>query len=269
MAGRRQYKGRYRGRPRSSGSERARQHIREAANFSAEVGGTDRDIKEYFFSLEGSALEELLDEYEKANSKKAREYAEFAIPLWRSGKRKMSGEVAKRLFTLLPDRMPMRDKMKLVETLWRHKGPSSNRTLYIGPDVDVQLLGDVVREHFASVVTKQRIPEEMEKRFTWLAGNDVDAKQQLLNHFLQLERGLLDGAVERKVPMLISQVSRQDHGHFNEVLEIGKHTLRIVYSPLSEGLSDSPPPTPEVPRTGCSPAIVIFIIVLLLILSGL
>ena len=36
---------------RSVGLERALKHIREAETLSSELGGTDKDVKEYFFSL--------------------------------------------------------------------------------------------------------------------------------------------------------------------------------------------------------------------------
>ena len=42
---------RRRGRRRNYGQERALQHIQEAKDLSRELGGTDEDVKSYFFSL--------------------------------------------------------------------------------------------------------------------------------------------------------------------------------------------------------------------------
>src|SRR5436305_370445 len=85
---------RYRRRSYDPGLERALHHIREAKDLSHELGGTDEDVKRYFFDLSSEELRRILDEYEREHGKAAREYAETTIPAWRSGSRKMSGQNA-------------------------------------------------------------------------------------------------------------------------------------------------------------------------------
>ena len=46
----------YRYSSRSAGLERALQHIEEAKQLTRELGGTDKDVKEYFFSLPTNEL---------------------------------------------------------------------------------------------------------------------------------------------------------------------------------------------------------------------
>jgi len=111
-------RGRYRHRSYDRGSEYALQHIREARNLSHELGGTDEDVKRYFFGLSSAELRPILDEYERENGKAAREYAETTIPQWRSGSRQMSGQNAARLFKLLPRFMHLNSKYDIVESLW-------------------------------------------------------------------------------------------------------------------------------------------------------
>ena len=48
---------------RSDGYERARQHIEDAQRLSRELGGTDVDVKKYFFSLPSNQLNVILTEY--------------------------------------------------------------------------------------------------------------------------------------------------------------------------------------------------------------
>ena len=103
---------------RSVGHERALQHIKEAEQLSQELGGTDKDVKAYFFSLPTHQLRTILDAYEAKYGRKPREYAEVTLPKWRSGRVKMSGMNASRLFNLLPPRMPLPEKYKLTENLW-------------------------------------------------------------------------------------------------------------------------------------------------------
>lgn len=76
----RQYRGRrggYKG--RSYGREMAERHIREAIELSAELGGTDQDVKRYFFSLSPDRLRQILEQYGRLHGEPAREYAEKTI----------------------------------------------------------------------------------------------------------------------------------------------------------------------------------------------
>src|ERR1700736_6004601 len=101
---------RYRGgsrphtRSRSYGRERALEHIAAGERLSAELGGMDKGVKDYFFNLSPEDLSTLLDDYQSKYGSKAREYAAKTIRNWSSGRVKMSGMVAARLFNLLPPR---------------------------------------------------------------------------------------------------------------------------------------------------------------------
>jgi len=54
------------------GREIARQHIIEAEQLSRELGGTDVDVKAYFFSLPSRDLQIVLDLYESQYGSQAR-----------------------------------------------------------------------------------------------------------------------------------------------------------------------------------------------------
>ena len=109
----------------SDASERARlAHIKAAEEFSYAVGGSDDIVKKAFFDLSHDAFLLLLDSYEQRFGKPARDYALKAISAWRSGKRRMSGIVAKRLFDLMPPLMQLSEKHKIVEVMWKKFGPS-------------------------------------------------------------------------------------------------------------------------------------------------
>lgn len=239
----RQY--RQRTRSRDPGIERALQHIEEARQFSEEVGGTDQDIKSYFFSLPAEELDRILNLYEEKYSRTAREYAEQTMPRWRSGNRKMSGEVAQRLFSLLPAKMPIKDKFKLVESLWKHKGPSSYRVWYIGPDADPEDVASLVEAHFALQASGHTIPEEMVARFEWLAQGDIGIKQQLLNYMQAMEKQVVGDVLQSKIAMLKSQIQTSHAGSFTETIEIGKHKAVIKYNEMTNGISETAPPAPR------------------------
>lgn len=249
--------------------ERALQHIEEAKAFSDEVGGTDEDIKRYFFALSTEELRNILNTYEKKYSTSARNYAEQALPEWKSGRRKMSGEVAKRLFGLMPERMPIRDKFKLVESLWRHKSPRSFKSLFIGPDADLRDLQHRIESHLRTVITDHTIPVGLEKRFDWLAAGDVHTRQQLLNHMQQMERQLVEGSLTSKIPMVLSRMAANNGARFTETIEIGNHTVSIEFNQGWTGISEARPPYKQDESNssvGCM--VVAGILLLLIVLFG-
>lgn len=244
------YWGRYRNRSygsRSIGHERALEHIREAEALSRELGGTDEDVKGYFFSLTSNQLQGILDQYEAKHGRQAREYAEKTLTKWKSGKVRMSGIVAERLFSLLPPTMPLQSKFQLTESLWKHVGPSSNKTYYIGLDADLEEVSKIVKKHLEEVVTHYGIPASMEARFNWLSQGDVGIKQQLLNHFRQQEKALLSEALRTQLPVLMNHL-RSEGGklttHAAQVLKVGKHEVRVVFNERVNGVTDTTPARP-------------------------
>lgn len=232
------YRSRY-----NSGYKAARKHILEAAELSRELGGTDRDVKSYFFGLEGPKLKSVLYEYGKKYGEDKRQYAEEALPHWRSGQRKMSGVVAGRLFALLPHHMPISKKFELVESLWKFKRPSSTRTIYVGPEADVDKLTSMVREHFKLKVQSYTIDDTTAKRFDWLAENDAKLCQDLRNHFLHLEKEQLATASFDRIRIMLEQIQRMEKNHqtIKQTFEVGKHKVELQFSPESQDISDRAP----------------------------
>lgn len=228
------------------GRERALQHIREAQELSEELGGTDEDVKDYFFSLSSSELKSILDIYEQKFGRSPRMYAEKTFPNWRNGSTQMGGIVAARLFSLLPPYMPITKKYSLIESLWKHVGPSSNKTLYVGIDADLEEVSKIVKEHLEDVVINYTFPESMENRFRWLSQDDVNIKQQLLNYLRQQERGLLSIALNTKLPILINHLKSDDGSfttHVAQELVVGKHQVKIILNKNVSGIVDSYPQT--------------------------
>jgi len=248
--------GRYRGSRRNSygnrsvGLERALEHIREAEALSRELGGTDKDVKEYFFSLSKSQLLVILDKYEREHGKQARDYAEKTLSKWKGGSVQMSGMVAERLFSLLPPTMPIESKFKLTESLWKHVGPSSNKTYYIGLDVNIEEISQRVKDHLAKVVIHYKIPDSMESRFNWLSQGDVETKQKLLNYFRQQEKSLLSKALSTQLPVLLNHL-QSDKGnltnHTAQILKVGKHEVRVEINERVNGISETAPARPKEP----------------------
>lgn len=228
----------------SYGLERAKQHIREAEELSRELGGTDEDVKNYFFSLNGNQLKEIFDKYEKDFGASPREYAQKTYPRWKSGRTHMSGLVATRLFNLLPPFMPLQQKFQLTESLWSHIGPSSSKIYGIGMNADLDELRQIIEKHLEGVVIHYKIPDSLEKRFSWLCQGDVNIKQQLLNHFRQQEKKLLSEVLETKLPILIRNIqgaAGELAVHTKQTLNVGKHEVQIIISDNNNGITERSP----------------------------
>jgi hypothetical protein len=222
------------------GLERARQHIEDAERLSAQLGGTDKDVKEYFFGLLRPQLTQLLDEYEKQYGGPARLYAAATIPKWRSGRVKMGGQTAERLFLLLPPRMPLASKYHLIENLWKQLGPSSKKRIRIGLDADIEQIVETARDHIELVITSYRIPDELEKRFAWLSSGDVGVKQDLLNHLRQMERHLAIQSLRTSLPVLLDHLRSDAGPHTHsaaQILRIGRHEIELLVDRSTAGVT--------------------------------
>lgn len=238
---RKQYRHRGRGRYRAhnSGRERALKHIAEAKALTRELGGTDTDVKEYFFSLSDGELQPIFNEYGVRYGSSARSYAEQTISKWRSGQTHMSGMVAERLFGLLPPRMPLSKKYELVENLWKHLGPSSNTTFTVGYTASIDDVVGEITAHTERVITEFRMPDSLERRFSWISSGDVDVKQKLLNHLQSIERKTLLEGVRMNVPEMQAHLNSPD-GQYSksatQEFQVGKHTIRLEFEPRAEGI---------------------------------
>lgn len=268
---RRRYRPYYGRRRYSPGLERALQHIREAHELSRQLGGTDKDVKEYFFSLRVHELRQVLDRYEAEFGKPAREYAEQTIPKWKSGKTTMSGLVAGRLFSLLPQMMPLKTKYDLAENLWKQYCPTSSSSLVIGADASVDEIVATVARHFDQTVQSYTVPEPLKQRFAWLAQGDVQAYEQLLNHFLELEKSQIAELARGHVTTLLAHI--REHGRVTkgvrQTLEIGKHRYELHFDGRAKGIRTGAPSSRSSPeRSGLMWVLAIIGVIVLLLLLG-
>lgn len=237
--GRRRYRARYYGSRSDIGHEIARQHIEDARRLTEELGGTDQDVKQYFFALSPRQLSTILDEYERIYGLQKRLYAQQTIGKWRAGTVQMSGEVAERLFKLLPPRMPLTEKYKLVETLWKHVGPRSKKIVRLGLDAGLDDVLDTVRRHMDDVVVHYTIPSSLEKRFDWLAAGDARVKQTLLNHFQQYEKDLVVEGARLQTPVMLEHLRGNAGANTHrlaQILKIGNHELELAVDRNASGV---------------------------------
>lgn len=211
-------------------NQAALQHIEDAKRLTKELGGTDQDVKKWFFNLTSNELDPILKEYKERYGQKPYDYALDTLPKWKSGKTKMSGTVAERLFNLLPDFMPLEHKYKLVDSLWQHVGPSKKRLVEAGSDADIDEVIKVVNDEVISLATRWEIPEALNNRFNWLKGADSNVYQKLLSHIKDSERELAIKVLNEQLPILKENFVNnwQDvSSNVNYIIEVGKQSVEV------------------------------------------
>lgn len=206
------------------------EHIAAAKRLTAELGGIDQAVKSYFFSLPPVELAAILDDYQRAYGSKAHQYAIDTIPKWRIDRVQMSGMVAERLFNLLPPRMPLVVKYKLVEGLWHHVGPSSKHRIRVGADANVADIIELARSKITEFVVNYKISSNLESRFNWLSAGDVSVKQMLLSHVQEVEKTIVVEAVRAQVPVMLDHLrsSGSHTGRLAQIVRVGKHELELL-----------------------------------------
>ena len=222
----------------NAGRAAAEQHIREAEELSKELGGTDKDVKKWLFSRSSGELNMILSKYRNKFGDVQADYATETFQDWKSGRRKMSGRVASRFYSILPPMMPMNSKFELVESLWEHVGPKKRRVVEAGLNSDKQEVISVVRSEIEKLTTKWTVPKNLTNRFNWLSQNDSTTYQKLLSHIKESERQLGLQVIENQVPILMEKFERdwQSSTHrLSYIIDVGKQSVEIRLS----GESDS------------------------------
>lgn len=219
----------YRGNSPNWGYEKAKQHIEDARILTRELGGTDQDVKKWFFSRSPKQLNTILIAYEKSYGSNKSEYAREAYPKWKSGKTKMSGTVAERLFKLLPNMMPLDDKYSLVESLWQHVGPSKKRLVKCGGNTPIEQVISAVESEVLKLTTEWEIPEGLTNRFKWLSANDSLVYQKLLSHIKNQEKKLGEETLKRHVPELRNKYREMSDitSRLSYVVDVGKQSVEL------------------------------------------
>ena len=240
---------------RSRGWDYAMEHIEEARSFSVEIGGCDNIIKRYFFGLSSGELDSFMRAYGKQYGTKAEDYARRTFPHWKSGSRMMSGLVAKRLFSLLPEYMDAKNKLGLATKLWQVLSPASRMQVYIGVDTPIEKVLSFVQGELQKEIAMDRIPDALKNRFEWLFGQDVQAQETLLRNFCHSEIELILEKLKLEIPVLQNQVNtkQEETLKINSTVKVNKHEICILFRELSgekdrEGNESLKPQHHETPR---------------------
>ena len=233
----------YRSRRSNSGLEAARKHIYEANQLTIELGGTDEDVKDWFFKLPSATLEKVFQRYTLLHGASAGQYARDTFGNWKSNKRRMSGLVAGRLFSLLPPLMPLEKKLNLVDSLWQLVGPKRKRLITVGTTTGSQEIIKAVEEEVRALSTAWDLPTSMQNRFKWLSQNDSQTYQTLLEHIKASEKKHGENVLRDQIPILKHKFDtdlQDTTSRLSFIVEVGKQSveLRLVRGEVPLSVKD-------------------------------
>lgn len=213
------------------GSDQAQRHIEEARLLSKRLGGMDNEVKNFFFSMPPEKLSALLQEYgaryndpnnTPEGKPNAQQYAHQTYHKWKSGKVRMSGLVAGRLFEFLPPHMPLDLKLRIVEGVHENSGPTRLDHVLVPIDLAPKEVTQFIEKSFFSELDVNIIDDELKERFSWLAGDDTRVAEQLLGHATRLSLEMKKKAFEAIMHQL--DVETQKH---SDVIMGSSSTLQI------------------------------------------
>ena len=209
------------------GLEKVLEHIRQAQIFSCRTAHTDFIVKEYLYSLSLDELEVILKKYEEIYGEERRRYLEETIPLWKSGKRRMSGEVAKRLFALIPQYMPISEKLKIVGELWKNCCPKTYKEFSITKNTSAIEIHSKIIDYLNDTVQAYMITEGLSNDFNWLAENDSVVCQELKNAFLQKEKEVISECTLQRIQVILQYFNNSGtfYSSVKQTLRIGRHEI--------------------------------------------
>lgn len=187
--------------PRHLSPEQRREwHVEQRRRLSADFGGIDRDVEQAFYDLPEAARDELLREYGRRWGRLAEEYARETFHLWRTGRRRMSGQTARRLLELVPPRLPLEQRLELIRRL-RAKRIHLRRKVRVTP-ADWRPRVEAAVAAIVAHGRVSRLPEDLVRLASWLADEDRASLRPLLLRVEEAEARLRADCLAREYPVL-------------------------------------------------------------------
>ena len=209
----------------------------EAEALSAEVGGEDQRVKDFLFECGERERTKILDRYEHAYGKKARQYAQRTLPKWESGDTRMSGLVAERLLALVPPLMPTEDRLRLSKGMWDASLGRKKRWLIIGPDVSQGEIRRFVHQEI-SEQSGVGLSDTLQKRFEWLADDDVRVYEKMVEYVNGERAREANTALNEQLPVFLRQIRESANitKNIEHSITAGATKLVLVFNPRVKGM---------------------------------
>jgi hypothetical protein len=207
MAYYRRYRSRYR-----------RESARDA--LSRYVGEIDKDVLEIFYGLSARQLDLVLEWYGSRHGADKARYARSSYPQWKSGSKKMSGEIVGRMLDVVPPALDFQTRVELLRRIrQRHIRGRTVSIVVRGPG-DLPSI-DRAAEELIQEANGRDLPEYVTSKLDWLSDGDSAVAHQLL------------AASELATAQLTRAHLRQEMQHLEQLFRSKdnislRHTLRLA-----------------------------------------
>ncbi len=224
---------------------------------ATEFGGIDRDVEEAFYQLPGRALNRLLAEYGRRHGSRAEAYARQTFPLWKTGRRRMSGQTARRLLELVPPMLPLDQRLELIRKLRArriHHRVRCRATPATWRDRVSRAVAEVV-EHGRTA----RLPADLLRLASWLADEDRRDLRPLLLRVEEEQARLRTACLEREFRVLadLAAAVRRHGGRVVHTIELPTGSVVVELQPAdstSPSILRSPPGERTLPMSRHNPS---------------
>ncbi len=207
-------------------------HMAEARLLSERLGGMDVEVKRYFLALPPEDLDKVFAAYGEKYGPEKRKYARATFQKWKSGQTQMSGQIAERLFDVLPPLMPIDLKLRIVEGLFEASWRAHSDYILAPMTASPQSIIAFVEARCFRDLGRHQISDKLKEQFGWLAGDDAKVAEQILQYSLNLTARAKTAAAAA-IMQQVDQI-RQAHGdvvqNATSVIKIKKQEIHIKRS---------------------------------------
>lgn len=151
------------------------EHVQKYNDLSYRLGPVVDEMKKAFFNLSDENFKHLMERYRSNHGASAADYAAAALPNWKSGHTKMSGQTMERLINLVPKYLTYDQRYNMVYGLCKHHRKKESLTIRVNIDKPEEGLKEfeIALESFYTSSILMNLPDHVMETLTWL--NDYDA----------------------------------------------------------------------------------------------
>src|SRR5262249_43565656 len=148
-----------------------------------------------------ATLRRVFSHYGKKYGPKKCAYARKAYPLWKSGKRFLSGDVCERLLAIVPRHLSFSAKYELVVKLWMRHNDARVRFEVKSSARAEEAVADILRT--LDTLRLGQIPKSIVTRLSWLAEGDAVAADALFREVRRREHAQTRECLRQEIEKLL------------------------------------------------------------------
>jgi len=204
-------------------------HVHAYEMLSFKLGPIVDNVRDAFFELSEESLHSLLMVYRNKYGHKPADYALEAYPIWKSGKRKMSGQTAQRLLDLIPKYLTSEQRFTMVKKLCDYHSETIDHYISVDKDNINQAFSEV--EKAINKIKKSHslkyIPEDVLETVKWLNDADIVVTRSMLSQIDDVMHHQVEQSIARNQDLIHSVLSNKETKHYHETFKFPNGTITL------------------------------------------